>query len=84
MEKIKDVHTEHCCQIHGCKYRYDVGNMSKWCSVTRGEKLQSFPCEWCLDDEELREAYEANEMFDRGRRFALKELSRDIVGWKIP
>jgi hypothetical protein len=53
----KDVHTEHCCQIHGCKYRYDIGNMSKW----------------CLDDEELREAYEANEMFDKGVAFAIQQ-----------
>jgi hypothetical protein len=47
--------------------------MSKWCSVTRGEKPQSFPCEWCLDDEELREAYEANEMFDKGVAFAIQQ-----------
>jgi hypothetical protein len=36
-----DVHTEHCCLIHGCKY----GDPE--CSVTTGLKRQSFPCEEC-------------------------------------
>lgn len=39
--KKKDVHTEHCCIAHGCKY----GN--KDCSVVTGKKEQSFPCEVC-------------------------------------
>jgi hypothetical protein len=38
----KDVHTEHCCLKHGgCKYG------DKFCTVTRGIKKQSFPCEDC-------------------------------------
>lgn len=37
----KDVHTEHCCIKHGCKY--DVPN----CTVVTGQKKQSFPCETC-------------------------------------
>lgn len=37
----KDVHTEHCCIVHGCKYG------EKDCSVTMGIKPQSYPCEYC-------------------------------------
>ena len=36
-----DVHTEHCCVIHGCKYRDDN------CTVETGQSVQSFPCEDC-------------------------------------
>lgn len=39
----KDVHTEHCCKLHGCKYRDET------CTVTSGEKRQSFPCEHCAE-----------------------------------
>lgn len=38
-----DVHTEHCCVVHGCKYGDDD------CPVTTGRKPQSFPCEDCAD-----------------------------------
>jgi hypothetical protein len=37
----RDVHTEHCCKKHGCKYGADVS-----CSVMIGYK-QSYPCEDC-------------------------------------
>lgn len=44
-----DVHTEHCCHEHGCKYGDED------CSVARGRKSQSFPCDACdffgLNDE---------------------------------
>ena len=47
-EKIKDVHTEHCCAIHGCKYMDDD------CTVTvaaeNKEYVQSFPCEDCCNN----------------------------------
>lgn len=46
----KDVHTEHCCAIHGCKYGDDD------CSVATGRKMQSFPCETC-DFDDGRDAY---------------------------
>jgi len=36
-----DVHTEHCCVIHGCKYGHDT------CTVVTGEHRQSGPCEEC-------------------------------------
>lgn len=35
----KDVHTEHCCTICGCKY----SNKAEDCSVNDGSKRQSFP-----------------------------------------
>lgn len=37
----KDVHTEHCCIIHGCKYG------DKECTVTTRTQPQSYPCEEC-------------------------------------
>lgn len=44
MSHLKDVHTEHCCSTHGCKY----GDLSRTeCTVVSGEKQQSFPCEVC-------------------------------------
>ena len=39
--KTKDVHTEHCCVKHGCKYGDDD------CTVWLGFKRQSYPCESC-------------------------------------
>lgn len=39
----KDVHTEHCCIHHGCKYAVPLTP----CTVESGEKKQSFPCEDC-------------------------------------
>lgn len=41
MNRETDVHTEHCCSIHGCKYN------DPNCSVTTGKRPQSFPCESC-------------------------------------
>jgi hypothetical protein len=38
----KDVHTEHCCMRHGCKYA-DID-----CTVRSGQKEQSFQCEVCV------------------------------------
>lgn len=38
----RDVHTEHCCIHHGCKYCEDD------CPVTSGEKVQSYLCEECV------------------------------------
>jgi len=40
-----DVHTEHCCVKHGCKYRDDE------CTVVNRVKSQSFPCEDCDSEE---------------------------------
>jgi hypothetical protein len=43
---MTDVHTEHCCLKHGCKYRDDD------CTVVTGKAPQSFKCETCLWEEE--------------------------------
>lgn len=40
----KDVHTEHCCIIHGCRYG------DKDCTVTNKNHPQSYPCQTCMDD----------------------------------
>lgn len=47
----RDVHTEHCCVRHGCKYGYDhveskeeqdlLDSLGKHCTVVSGEKIQS-------------------------------------------
>ncbi len=36
-----DIHTEHCCKDHGCKY--GAAN----CTVASGQLKQSFECEAC-------------------------------------
>ncbi len=41
IQDTRDVHTEHCCRIHGCKYADDT------CPVWLGYKTQSFACETC-------------------------------------
>lgn len=45
----KDVHTEHCCRIHGCKYA------SVDCTVMNGVE-QSYPCEQCSDSTKIKVA----------------------------
>lgn len=49
-QMIKDVHTDHCCKIHGCKY----GNSD--CTVTTGRGKQEYPCESCRDHEHAHRA----------------------------
>ena len=41
-----DVHTEHCCAEHGCKYS------DKDCSVVTKQLKQSYPCEACVERED--------------------------------
>jgi hypothetical protein len=45
LQDIKNVHTEHCCLTHGCKY------CDADCPVETGKQEQSFPCESCLNVE---------------------------------
>ena len=45
----KNVHTEHCCILHGCKYGDDT------CPVWLGYQRQSYRCEACFYDELSRE-----------------------------
>ncbi len=42
VKKITDVHTAHCCILHGCKYGDDTA-----CTVKRGLAAQSYLCEDC-------------------------------------
>jgi len=40
-DMYKNVHTEHCCFEHGCKYGDED------CPVATGLQKQSYPCECC-------------------------------------
>jgi len=46
LEFVKDVHTQHCCVLHGCKY----GN-GDLCTVEAKQAPQAFPCERCQDSQ---------------------------------
>jgi len=50
MQTTKNVHTEHCCSVHGCKYG------EKDCPVALGLQKQSYPCEFCGEDD-LKDYY---------------------------
>lgn len=39
-----DVHTRHCCVIHGCKYGDDD------CTVANKLRIQEYECEYCDED----------------------------------
>ncbi len=41
----KDVHTEHCCIVHRCKYGKD-----NECTVVQKRQPQSYPCEYCSEE----------------------------------
>ena len=41
-----DVHTEHCCKWHGCKYGWGDPIREAKCTVLQGAP-QSYPCEYC-------------------------------------
>lgn len=43
-KKMPDVHTSHCCIVHGCKYQ------DSDCTVTTGTEPQQYDCEYCTDD----------------------------------
>ena len=45
---MKDVHTEHCCRFHGCKYGL-AGRQD--CTVVNKGALQSYPCEDCTEEQ---------------------------------
>lgn len=45
-----DVHTSHCCVIHGCKYAIRVRSQ---CSVLSGKKVQEYLCEFCTPVEDI-------------------------------
>jgi hypothetical protein len=67
VEVLSDVHTEHCCAMHGCKYGDD-----QECTVFMALKPQAYACEECAYD--LDEgggwvlAHLMNEMYDKGAK----------------
>lgn len=63
-----DVHTEHCCSIHGCKYACGSS-----CTVESGAKKQSFPCEQCDDEDE-----EFLRGFAEGKKRVLQTIRENI------
>lgn len=68
---IKDVHTEHCCAKHGCKYSHND------CPVVTGQKPQSFPCEDC------REIAEDGSSYERGRQAGSREVCDSLIAWSM-
>lgn len=66
----KNVHTEHCCAKHGCKYS-DTD-----CPVFSGKQKQSYPCEFCDDHEDgLEDRVKELEAHVRQLRATLTEAS---------
>ena len=59
MENKRDVHTEHCCVTHGCKYSQAD------CPVVSGMKKQTHPCEDCVDDTPATSVGELLKKLDR-------------------
>lgn len=76
-DAAKDVHTEHCCAIHGCKYTY--GPEDNVCTVLNGAKEQSFPCEMCeashAEDHWRDEVIEVQDTFPEWT----EELSQELL-----
>ena len=46
-----EVHVEHCCKWHGCKY----GDEN--CPVANGKIKQKYLCEWCCEDMDNEDYY---------------------------
>lgn len=68
-EEDKDVHTEHCCVIHGCKYGAREYRDTD-CPVETGKKKQSHACERCQSDAED---------FDQSGIYATKHVIAKII-----
>jgi hypothetical protein len=45
-----DVHTSHCCNLHGCKYS------DPHCGVANGWTGQEHPCPYCVTQEQYDDA----------------------------
>jgi len=68
---MKDVHTEHCCIVHGCKYSDEK------CTVTTRRLKQSHGCENCeLFPFDVREEFNGNLVID-GVKYRYKGHYRD-------
>ena len=73
-KKQTDIHTEHCCIIHGCKY----GEEETSCTVWNGLKRQSCPCDRCLDENIFFDIYYLDHAKDRAEEFK-KRLENENV-----
>lgn len=73
-----DVHTEHCCLEHGCKYGDDN------CTVVTGKEPQSFPCETCRWVEEERPEIKENERLHAEVRRLRELCGRTAHGGWLP
>lgn len=69
---MTDVHTEHCCLQHGCKYGKD-----DTCTVVTGKAPQSFPCEDCTQDVPLTSEDEALSVIAKKLGFETLETQND-------
>lgn len=91
---MKDVHTEHCCLKHGCKYGDED------CTVTTGLAPQSYDCEqcdwekedpqyirikeleemlkWYIEEDEIHEGDPENQYWIDGKHKAMKLLGMEI------
>ena len=73
-EENKDVHTEHCCEIHGCKYSHAD------CTVVTKQKKQSFYCEYCNEEPSI----EVTKLFRDKSGFADAILALRKRRWEQP
>ena len=64
---MKDVHTEHCCLKHGCKYGDED------CTVVTGLAPQSYDCEVCDWEKEDPQYIRIKE---------LEDVLKAFVNWK--
>lgn len=91
---MKDVHTEHCCIKHGCKY------CDEDCTVMSGELEQSFMCEeceweeqdpqcirireleemlrWYIEEDEINECDPENQYWIDGKHKAMRLLGMQV------
>ena len=72
---MTDVHTEHCCVIHGCKYGDED------CTVTTGELKQSYPCEFCkeMDKTIIDKMWSEKISYKEYCRATVKEIKKAYV-----
>jgi hypothetical protein len=54
---MTDVHTEHCCIVHGCKYMDDD------CTVITRQLPQSYSCEQCWWSEDINSLKELKQRY---------------------
>lgn len=74
MNHNKDIHTEHCCKYHGCKF----GNVKGFCTVMNGTNDQSYSCEECGETESKTCALKAHlKMVGYSIRDEFKNLTTD-------